>query len=411
MEYVTRCQLLNPHHSIDALFSSFCDFSSSLSNASVESPRVDLPLILMAGATLALLSCWDDDLLVSTTSVSLGGTIEVGGLPFSRCSGLSPFCTFIFSKLSSWTKRLDFSKIGRLLPTTSTESCCWLFDWDCCCVSSTSSSMGLASGLDGGDLGDGRRVPRIDVDTAVVVVAVVDDVAPAGFLAHVFPLDTAADEVQPLALSLLPPSSLVNNEDLSEMSDPPLSLSRSSDDVNLREALGDAGGGRRLQTWTWINSQSRRKRRRFPINAIGTLSSKDTFQQYTVCVWLSATLCFYYLQSKQTSRHKECRFLRNVPPWFRADQLQQYRRWIGHGAGTLPVRKYRDGILLWTTWDWQRCDSNLQSISSTQSQSHVIINQRLFVVVLHGYYKLTDRKAWIRSALTEANGFPLTSIV
>jgi hypothetical protein len=110
--------------------------------------------------------------------------------------------------------------------------------------------MGLASRLDGGDLGDGRRVPRIDVDTgaAVVVAAVVDDVAPAGFLAHVFPLDTAADEVQPLALSLLPPSSLVNNEDLSDMSDPPLSLSRSSDDVNLREALGDAGGGRRLQT-------------------------------------------------------------------------------------------------------------------------------------------------------------------
>lgn len=113
--------------------------------------------------------------------------------------------------------------------------------------------MGLASGLDGGDLGDGRRVPRIDVDTgaAVVVAAVVDDdpaVAPAGFLAHVFPLDTADDEVQPLALSLLPPSSLVNNEDLSDMSDPPLSLSRSSDDVNLREALGDAGGGRRLQT-------------------------------------------------------------------------------------------------------------------------------------------------------------------
>jgi hypothetical protein len=101
----------------------------------------------------------------------------------------------------------------------------------------------LASGLDG-DFGDGRRVPRIE-DTGEGVDVVVDPVAPAGFLAQVFPLDTA-DEEQP-RLSLFPPS-LVNNEDLSEMSDPPLSLSRSSEEVNLREALGDAGGGRRLQT-------------------------------------------------------------------------------------------------------------------------------------------------------------------
>lgn len=103
--------------------------------------------------------------------------------------------------------------------------------------------MGLASGLDG-DFGDGRRLPTTTTfDSGVVVDAAV---APAGFFAQVFPLD--ATEEQPTRLSLVLPPSLANSEDLSEMSEPPLSLSRSSEEANLREALGDAGGGRRLQT-------------------------------------------------------------------------------------------------------------------------------------------------------------------
>ena len=97
--------------------------------------------------------------------------------------------------------------------------------------------MGLASGLDG-DFGDGRRLPTTTTfDSGVVVDAAV---APAGFFAQVFPLD--ATEEQPTRLSLVLPPSLANSEDLSEMSEPPLSLSRSSEEANLREALGDAGG-------------------------------------------------------------------------------------------------------------------------------------------------------------------------
>ena len=48
----------------------------------------------------------------------------------------------------------------------------------------------------------------------------------------------------PLLLLFSPASS----ESLSEMSEPPLSLSRISDEANLRDARGDAGGGRRLHT-------------------------------------------------------------------------------------------------------------------------------------------------------------------
>lgn len=103
---------------------------------------------------------------------------------------------------------------------------------------------------------------ELDDDEVVVFVD-----GPAGFLVvQLFPLDVTTDSVieedgPPVRLSLV---SLASKDDLSDMSEPPLSLSRSSDEANLRDALGDAGGGRRLQTCTWINSQSRRNRRRLP---------------------------------------------------------------------------------------------------------------------------------------------------
>lgn len=69
----------------DGLFSSFGDLSSSpLRRASVESPRVDLPLTLLTTILAMLLSCGpvevDDDDSVSSAVL---GTIEAGGFPFS----------------------------------------------------------------------------------------------------------------------------------------------------------------------------------------------------------------------------------------------------------------------------------------------------------------------------------------
>jgi len=61
-----------------------------------------------------------------------------------------------------------------------------------------------------------------------------------------------------------PPLSPASSESLSDTSEPPLSLSLISVEANFLDALGDAGGGRRLHTWTWISSHSLRKRRRLP---------------------------------------------------------------------------------------------------------------------------------------------------
>ena len=110
----------------------------------------------------------------------------------------------------------------------------------------------------GGDLAEVRRGMGVEgfMGDAPVVEAT--------FFAQVLPLAAANAAVTGRLSPLLPHPSLASNDNFS--SDPPLSLSRISDVLNLRDALGDAGGGRRLQTCTWISSQSRRKRRRLPVN-------------------------------------------------------------------------------------------------------------------------------------------------
>ena len=73
------------------------------------------------------------------------------------------------------------------------------------------------------------------------------------FLAHVLPLlaDAIAEaEDVEARFSLLLPLSVANSDSFSDTSEPPLSLSRISDEANFLDALGDAGGGRRLQTCT-----------------------------------------------------------------------------------------------------------------------------------------------------------------
>lgn len=126
----------------------------------------------------------------------------------------------------------------------------------------------------GGDVADERR--GIGVEGFMGDVALLE----ATFLAQILPFAAAdvADWAEVTGrLSLLPPPSPASSDSLS--SDPPLSLSRISDALNLREALGDAGGGRRLQTCTWISSQSRRKRRRLPVMTV-TLGSFMNDAQY-----------------------------------------------------------------------------------------------------------------------------------
>lgn len=56
-----------------------------------------------------------------------------------------------------------------------------------------------------------------------------------------------------------------NGESLSEVSDPHEELSLICSELpNFLAALGEAGGGRRLQTWDWTCSQIRLNLRIFP---------------------------------------------------------------------------------------------------------------------------------------------------
>ena len=96
-------------------------------------------------------------------------------------------------------------------------------------------TTGLAGDAGLGDPGNG--------DPTAVVLTTVD------FFTQVLPLLAEAED-NATRFSLLFALSPESSESFSDKSDPPLSLSRISDDANFRDALGEAGGGRRLQTCT-----------------------------------------------------------------------------------------------------------------------------------------------------------------
>ena len=117
------------------------------------------------------------------------------------------------------------------------------------------SGMGEGIGLEGGDRRFG--VGWADLTTGCELATLPGfAVAPeaffrAGIGAHVLPRVVAVAVATtrcfsaPLSVGAADDPS---SESLSETSEPQLSLSLISDEANLREALGEAGGGRRLHT-------------------------------------------------------------------------------------------------------------------------------------------------------------------
>jgi len=173
-----------------------------------------------------------------------------------------------------------------------------------------------------------------------------------------------------------------NGESLSDVSDPQEELSLScSEFPNFLAALGDGGGGLLLQTWDCMCSHILRNLRMFPDSRM-----------------------------KVTAYRNSLSCEEGWPGGFGTGDISTWNltwRCIWNIAGPEDTRLYSTlkDIGLATLW-------LSSAICNTQRQNN------LYKLVWNWWtplyvppWPLTDKKAWIRSAFTVANGFPRTKIV